>query len=91
MPERPVDDEALDELPVLDVDRPVGAERVRDPLDVLRRARLTAGLLRRVRRDDEEEDVADDRDREEQDDGPEDPADEVPDHQLTPGLAGRKL
>ena len=71
--------QASDELAVLHVDRPVGAEVVRDARDLGLACGLAAGGLRRVRGDEVEEDVADDGDGEEEHDRPQQAPDQIPD------------
>ena len=65
----------VDELVVLVVDRPVGAQEVGRPRHALRGRPLAADRPGRVGRDREEDDEGDNRRREEQDDGPEHAAD----------------
>ena len=57
--ERPVEDELLEELPVLDVERLVEPEVGGDSLDILRPCRLPGEELRGVRGNDVEDDVRD--------------------------------
>jgi hypothetical protein len=80
MPERAVEDEALEEVRVLDVDRIVQAQELFDLRDPLRRRRLSRGQPRRVRRHQEEDHVGDDRHRQEQHDRPEQTPDEISEH-----------
>ena len=72
--------QAAEELAVLDVQRPVGAEVVRRALDALGSRALAAGEPGRVGRDRVEDDVGDDRHRDEQDEGPEQAADQIAEH-----------
>ena len=72
--------QAAEELAVLDVERPVGAEVVGRALDALGCRALAAGEPRRVGGDRVEDHVGDDRHRHEQDEGPEEAADQVAEH-----------
>src|SRR6478736_763417 len=78
--ERPFDDEPLQELGVLNVERLVEPEEALDLLDALRCRRLAGSEPRRVRRDEEEDRVGDKCDRDEQDAGPEEASDQVSQH-----------
>ncbi len=72
-----VDDELLQEEAVLHPQRIVQMELVGDVLHLLGRGALAGRETRRVGGCDEEDDVRDDRDREEQEHGPEQASDEV--------------
>ena len=77
-----VDDQPVEELRVLDVERPVGAEEVRRALHVGVGRGLAGDELRGVVRDEEEEDVGDERHRDEQHRSPDHSTCEIPDHGL---------
>jgi hypothetical protein len=76
----------LDEVPVLDIDRLVEAEGTPSPSRPSPGWPLAGELPRRVGRDDEEEDVGDDRDGEEEHHRPEQPSDQVAGHRLVVGV-----
>ena len=75
-----VDDDPVEELGVLDVDRPVGAEELGGALDVRGGGGLSGHELGRIGRNEEEEDVGDERDGDEEHARPEEPSCEVPQH-----------
>ena len=75
-----MEDQLLEELPILDVEGTVEPEIVCDARHILRPCRLPGEELCRVGRDDVEDDVRHDRDGEEENDRPENTADEVADH-----------
>jgi hypothetical protein len=75
-----VDDEPLEEQPVLLVHRPVEPELVRHARDVLLGRGLAGGEPGRVGGQQEEEDVRDQRHSQEEDAGPEESSGEVAEH-----------
>ena len=80
--ERVVDDEPLEEERVLLVHRPVEPELVRHARDVLGVADLPAASRAGFGREQEEEDVRDERHPDEEDDGPEKSPDQVVEHRV---------
>ena len=79
-PERAVEDELLEELPVLDIEGTVESEIVGHPRDVLRSGRLAREELRRVGRNDVEDDVRHDGDGDEEHARPEQAPDQIAEH-----------
>src|SRR2546426_8089890 len=84
-----MDDQAIEKLVVLDVERLVERELVRDELEACCRGLVTAALhSSRVLRPHEEDHERDERDHEEEQQRPEDSPDEVSEHlgrSLLPG------
>ena len=75
-----MEDELLEKLPVLDIEGTVESEVVGHPRDVLGSGRLAGEELRRVGRNDVEDDVRHYRDGEEEDARPQQAPDQIAEH-----------